>query len=47
MKALQEKSERRPRQVDGCDLSRDFRAAPLADAPMMVIFLASDKRPFP
>ena len=36
-----------PDRFDGCDLSRAYGAAPLADALMMVIFAAADKRRFP
>jgi hypothetical protein len=36
-----------PDRFDGCDLSRTFGAAPLADAVMMVIFAPAGKRRFP
>jgi hypothetical protein len=36
-----------PDRFDGCDLSRAFGAAPLADAVMMVIFVRAGKRRFP
>jgi hypothetical protein len=36
-----------PDRFDGCDLSRAFGAAPLADAVMMVIFALAGKRRFP
>jgi hypothetical protein len=36
-----------PDRFDGCDLSRVFGAASLADIPMMVIFALAGKRRFP